>query len=98
MLRGADHQLTTAAVTVTNTGKVAGDEVVFLFHNASAASALWAGRPGNDGPDPQVRFLRCDGKRNVSRCLLLVVKVALVVLLLLLLLLMLLLCRIASII
>ena len=46
-LRGADVVLTDAGVVVTNTGAVAGDEVVFLFHNASAAHAA------NSGPaDP----------------------------------------------
>jgi len=35
------------SVKVSNTGKVAGDEVVFLFHNASAAQTAW------DPLDPQ---------------------------------------------
>ena len=51
-LRGASHELTTASVTVTNTGKIAGDEVVFLFHNATAATGQWAQRDGGDGLDP----------------------------------------------
>ena len=51
-LRGANHALATVEVTVTNTGRLAGDEVVFLFHNASQAAAEWIQRPSNDGPDP----------------------------------------------
>jgi hypothetical protein len=60
-LRGESHVLTTAECTVTNTGAVRGDEVVFLFSNSSAAQAGWEARPGSDGPDPlamkQVRVL-----------------------------------------
>lgn len=51
-LRGASHVLARASVTVTNIGKVAGDEVVFLFHNASAAvhAARASGAAGPDDP------------------------------------------------
>jgi hypothetical protein len=51
-LRGASHALATVEVTVTNTGRLAGDEVVFLFHNASHAAAEWSQRPDSEGPDP----------------------------------------------
>jgi len=40
-LRGDDVILTSSDVIVTNTGNVAGDEVVFLFHNASAAHSAY---------------------------------------------------------
>ena len=39
-------------VAVKNTGTVQGDEVVFLFHNASEVVNAWARRPDTDGPDP----------------------------------------------
>lgn len=43
---------TTVNVTVTNTGARRGDEVVFLFHNATGPAQEWASRPLSDGPDP----------------------------------------------
>lgn len=52
VLRGG-QELLTASVTVTNTGTVVGDEVVFLFRNSSAATSAWGSRVGSDGPDPQ---------------------------------------------
>jgi hypothetical protein len=51
-LRGTSHVLATVYCNVTNTGPVRGDEVIFLFHNASAAAARWVARRGSDGPDP----------------------------------------------
>ena len=51
-LRGTSHVLAETTVVVKNTGKLAGDEVVFLFHNASAAAGQWVQRAGSDGPDP----------------------------------------------
>ena len=52
VLRGDADYVATASINVTNTGKLAGDEVVFLYHNGTAAARLWASREGTDGPDP----------------------------------------------
>ena len=38
---GDEVEWPTVSVTVTNTGALAGDEVVFLFHNASVAHSAW---------------------------------------------------------
>ena len=57
VLRGDDEVLTTVKCVVSNTGLVHGDEIVFLFHNASAAVQAWTAatatdHDGGDGAAP----------------------------------------------